>query len=278
METYLGLITFGALVGVFGTLIGAGGGFIIAPVLLLLYPPESADTITSISLAVTFANATSGSVAYGRMGRINYKYGLIFAAAAVPGSVLGALSTHYVSRWLFDLIFAVLLLGISVLVFVKAPPPGPASHDERFHLDRRGLVIGIAISVGVGFLSSFLGIGGAGRDPRLSGPRRDRDIALHPRDHRSGRHPRAHRHRHLPPRSAPGAGFGRRGSGRRPDRCTGLDEGAWTGDHPCSGGGSGRGQRPPSGVGVHHPHAAVVTVPRASGFSSAWRRAPRGTP
>ena len=160
MEHYFGLITFGALVGVFGTLIGAGGGFILAPVLLLLYPHESADTITSISLAVTLANATSGSVAYGRMGRIDYKYGLIFAAAAVPGSVLGALSTYYVSRWLFDLIFAVLLLGISALVFVKAPPAGPANHDESFHLDRRGLVIGIVISVGVGFLSSFLGIGG----------------------------------------------------------------------------------------------------------------------
>ena len=33
MATYIGLIAFGALVGVFGTLIGAGGGFILAPVL-----------------------------------------------------------------------------------------------------------------------------------------------------------------------------------------------------------------------------------------------------
>ena len=160
MGTYLGLLAFGGLVGVFGTLIGAGGGFILAPVLLLLYPHESPDTITSISLAVTFANATSGSVAYARMGRISYKYGIIFAAAAVPGSVLGALSTYYVSRWLFDLIFAVMLLGISVLVFVKAPPAGHAPANESFHLDRRGLVIGIVISIGVGFLSSFLGIGG----------------------------------------------------------------------------------------------------------------------
>lgn len=160
MVMYLGLLVLGLLVGVFGTLVGAGGGFILAPVLLLLYPHESASTITSISLAVTFANATSGSIAYGRMRRISYRYGLIFSAAAIPGAVLGALSTYYVSRWLFNLVFAVLLLAVTVLVFVKAPPAGAPALEIGVELDRRGLVVGIAISVGVGFVSSFLGIGG----------------------------------------------------------------------------------------------------------------------
>jgi uncharacterized membrane protein YfcA len=97
-------------VGVFGTLIGAGGGFILTPMLLLLYPHDSPDTITSISLAVTFANAFSGSMAYARMKRINYRYSLIFAAAAIPGAIMGAPTTYYVSRMTFDLIFTVLLI------------------------------------------------------------------------------------------------------------------------------------------------------------------------
>lgn len=160
MATYLGLLLFGALVGVFGTMIGAGGGFIIAPILLLLYPHESADTITSISLAVTFANAASGSLAYARMRRIDFRYGLIFAAAAVPGSILGAVSTYYVSRWFFDLVFAIILLAMSALVFVKAPASNREVPLDRVQLDRRKLTIGIAISIGVGFISSFLGIGG----------------------------------------------------------------------------------------------------------------------
>lgn len=160
MAMYLGLVVLGLAVGVFGTLIGAGGGFILAPVLLLLYPHESPDTITSISLAVTFANATSGTIAYGRMGRVSYRYGLLFSAAAVPGAVLGALGTYFVSRQLFDAVFAVVLLAVAVLVFVKAPAGHPGAATDPIHLDRRGVTIGIVISVGVGFLSSFLGIGG----------------------------------------------------------------------------------------------------------------------
>ncbi|HET8577619.1 MAG TPA: TSUP family transporter [Methylomirabilota bacterium] len=60
MPASLGLAAAGFVIGVYGTLIGAGGGFILVPLLLLLYPKESADTIASISLAVVFFNALSG--------------------------------------------------------------------------------------------------------------------------------------------------------------------------------------------------------------------------
>ena len=53
--------------GAFGTLIGAGGGFLLVPILLLLYPNDSVETITTISLAVVFLNALSGSIAYARL-------------------------------------------------------------------------------------------------------------------------------------------------------------------------------------------------------------------
>ena len=57
--TYALLALLGFGVGIFGTLVGAGGGFILTPVLLILYPHESALTITSISLVVVFFNAAS---------------------------------------------------------------------------------------------------------------------------------------------------------------------------------------------------------------------------
>ena len=38
MSGAIGLVGFGVLVGTFGTLIGAGGGFVLVPVLLILYP------------------------------------------------------------------------------------------------------------------------------------------------------------------------------------------------------------------------------------------------
>ena len=160
MEQHLGLIVFGFVVGTLGTLIGAGGGFVLMPVLLLLYPHDSPDTITSISLAVTFANAFSGSLAYARMKRIHYRYGLIFAAAAVPGSILGAVSTYYIQRRTFDIVFGVVLFAVSAFIFFKPPHDHDGDGKQDIRLSRDKLFVGILFSIGVGFVSSFLGIGG----------------------------------------------------------------------------------------------------------------------
>ena len=59
---YVGLVAIGVLVGAYGTLIGAGGGFVLVPLLLLLYPHESPARLTAVSLAVVLANASSGSL------------------------------------------------------------------------------------------------------------------------------------------------------------------------------------------------------------------------
>lgn len=76
------LLPLGFVVGAYGTLVGAGGGFVLVPALLLIYPGEKRSSITSISLAVVFFNALSGSAAYARLKRIDYVTGLIFAATA----------------------------------------------------------------------------------------------------------------------------------------------------------------------------------------------------
>ncbi len=107
MGIYIWLTLLGFVIGTYGTLIGAGGGFVLVPILLMLYPNESPEIITSISLAVVFFNALSGSLAYSRMKRIDYKSGLLFAAATIPGAVLGAVSTAHVPRRLFDAVLGV---------------------------------------------------------------------------------------------------------------------------------------------------------------------------
>ncbi|NOW10234.1 putative membrane protein YfcA [Clostridium saccharobutylicum] len=119
MIQFLWLVPLGFLVGSFGTLIGAGGGFILVPILLLIYPNKSPDTITSISLTVVFFNALSGSFAYSRMKRIDYKSGIIFAIATLPGSILGSVITSYVPRHLFNGIFGVILVIVSVFLIIR---------------------------------------------------------------------------------------------------------------------------------------------------------------
>jgi uncharacterized protein len=179
---YLWLLPLGLLIGAFGTLIGAGGGFILVPILLLVYPNEKTEIVTAISLAVVFFNALSGSFAYGRMKRVDYKSGIIFSIAAIPGAILGALSTAYVPRRVFDLIFGILMTIAAVVLWLSAkedrstnpPKVVPISEKARAHLTERHLVdaegvhydytfdlrLGIVLSIFVGYISSLLGVGG----------------------------------------------------------------------------------------------------------------------
>jgi hypothetical protein len=146
------LVAIGFGVGTFGTLVGAGGGFILTPILLLLYPHDSPRTITAISLATVFCNASSGSIAYARQRRIDYRSGTVFALATLPGAVGGALLTGTVSRHVFDGIMGgvLALLAAWLIAGERWPLPRP----------RRTLLVGALYSLGVGFVSSFLGIGG----------------------------------------------------------------------------------------------------------------------
>src|SRR3954463_8302141 len=98
------LITLGFFVGMLGTVIGAGGGFILVPVLVFLFPSLPPEAITSISLGVVFLNACSGSVAYARMKRIDYKTALLFSAATLPGAIIGAFTTSFIPKKIFDFI------------------------------------------------------------------------------------------------------------------------------------------------------------------------------
>ena len=168
------LVGLGFCVGFIGTLIGAGGGFMLVPVLLLLYPALSPEAITSISLGVVFLNAGSGSFAYARMKRIDYKSAILFAVATLPGTISGAFLTYYLPKKVFNIILGIVLLVVSTYLFVK--PKGAISeskekihgHTHRVITDRSGTRysysfnqwVGLTISFIVGFVSGLLGIGG----------------------------------------------------------------------------------------------------------------------
>ena len=149
------LTAIGFIVGTIGTLIGAGGGFLLVPILLLLDPHMTPDVVTGISLAAIFFNAASGSIAYARMGRIVYKAGIIFALAALPGAIIGVYTTSHIPRTVFNGIFGCLLIAASVYLMTTSE-----TQTEEKQLENYNLGMGAGISVVIGFLSSVLGIGG----------------------------------------------------------------------------------------------------------------------
>jgi uncharacterized membrane protein YfcA len=170
-----GFVALGIGIGTLGTLIGAGGGFILLPVLALLFPQEATGTLTATSLAVVAANATSGAIAYGRQRRIDFRSGTAFALATLPGSVAGALLARSIPRAPFDVAFAAVLLALAVVVLRVPSDRGPAAPEGRawgrtsreltdaggtVHRYDTRLPLGVALSFVIGFASSLFGIGG----------------------------------------------------------------------------------------------------------------------
>lgn len=159
------LFGLGLGIGTLGTLIGAGGGWMIVPILLLGYgfaPQQAVGT----SLAVVFLNALSGSIAYMAQRRVLYRMGTAFAAATIPGALLGAWLVQYLNSKWFSVLFGLFLLFIATfllrgqqLLFRRSAVRSVTEADLQ-SLRSPVMRLGMIVSALVGILSSVFGVGG----------------------------------------------------------------------------------------------------------------------
>ncbi|HEX8270440.1 MAG TPA: sulfite exporter TauE/SafE family protein [Flavobacterium sp.] len=176
MDNFYVLILIGLLIGTIGTLIGAGGGFILVPLLIIFHPELSPESITAISMAVVACNSVSGSAAYVAAKRIDYKAGIIFALFTIPGSILGVMTTDVIPRQTFDVIFGIILLALAIFLFARGGKKNTVPKEIQTkkgwtvkHLvDKQGneynyaydVRKGSILSLFVGYFSPIFGIGG----------------------------------------------------------------------------------------------------------------------
>lgn len=172
------LIALGVFTGAYGVIIGAGGGFILGPLLILLWGLEPAVAVGT-SLTVVVITAVSGALGYWRAKTIDLRSGVLFAIAALPGSVLGALAVAKVSGSFIQVSFGVLLVCISSYMALRprgANRPREAAgveHEHGGHVTRTVVTAhgeryeytfherwAVGFNVLFGVLSSFFGIGG----------------------------------------------------------------------------------------------------------------------
>jgi uncharacterized membrane protein YfcA len=153
------LFAVGIFVGMFGTLIGVGGGFIVVPLLTIVYqftPQQAVGT----SMVIVSLNAISGTIAYVRQRRVDYKTGLLFASATLPGSFFGAYFLQIISKPVFDISFGILMLCISIYIGIRKQPVGEILTIDSFQRPNYNKWLGMFISFLVGFVASMAGIGG----------------------------------------------------------------------------------------------------------------------
>jgi uncharacterized membrane protein YfcA len=113
----LGLL--GVLLGIIGGLLGVGGGIIVIPVLVLGLNFESRVAVGT-SLPVVLFTALSGTAAYYRQRRIDWKTGVLAATATVPGAAIGGYLTTYFSSRIIAITFGFTLLIVAGIMLRRS--------------------------------------------------------------------------------------------------------------------------------------------------------------
>lgn len=116
------LIALGLVIGAISPTFGIGGGLITVPLLILILG-MSTTVATATSLGVIIFVSLSGTLAYIRERRIDYRVGFLFIVCAVPGSVGGGLVSNWLKALnvridLLQILFAVTMLTIAALRIV----------------------------------------------------------------------------------------------------------------------------------------------------------------
>ena len=176
---WLWLVLLGFGTGAYGVVVGAGGGFILGPALLIFFDIEP-KVVAGTVLALVAINTISGSQVYRRMGLVDRRSGFLFAAAAIPGSVLGPLAVSSVAPDVFRVLFGVLLVALAVQIAVQGQKKlqdnesKPArrritfsvrsreirAEDGQVHRYEFNEMFATAFNFVLGFISSFFGTGG----------------------------------------------------------------------------------------------------------------------
>lgn len=184
---WLTLAVVGFVTGVFGVLVGAGGGFILVPILRILFDKDP-EIVAGTVLALVAANSISGAFAYRYMRLVDRRSAYLFAAAAIPGSVLAPFALKKALEGLpgiFDAMFGVLLVALAVRMATQQFDSRRQSRIARARSRRRSIVSpralhrrritaesgetfryrlherwAVLINFVLGFVSSFFGVGG----------------------------------------------------------------------------------------------------------------------
>ncbi len=115
----LGYLALGLIMGLASGLLGVGGGIIAVPALVAVFGVS--DLIAKgVSLLAMIPTTVSGSVTNYRNRLVDIRSGLIVGAAAAVASVGGAFIALALPPRLAAILFAALLVGISVQLALKA--------------------------------------------------------------------------------------------------------------------------------------------------------------
>lgn len=115
----VGYALAGLLMGILSALFGIGGGIVLIPILVGIfgYPQQLA---AGTSLAVMCVVALVGAVRLTRPGFTNWRTGLTFGIASIPGALVGAAIALTLPGDYLRGIFSLVMAGLGVRMFMQS--------------------------------------------------------------------------------------------------------------------------------------------------------------
>ena len=155
------------VVGAYGSIIGAGGGFLLIPGLALLFGLDGAEAVGTGVITLTCLHA-SGALAYDRQGLVVRSVAAWWALAAGPVAMLsGWLLTNRVDSDVLLTVIGLLMMALAVFVVTGLSRRTGAASTSRGGetgeavapvVPRVGALL--AGASGVGFLNGTFAVGG----------------------------------------------------------------------------------------------------------------------
>lgn len=109
------------VISIFGVLMGAGGGFILNPILVSLWPVPHTIVAGTVMPTVAFSQA-SGIYNYSKIKFINWKLGTCIGLAMLLGGFIGPKLTEMLTLDQYKFLFGWILVVLAALMFRQTMP------------------------------------------------------------------------------------------------------------------------------------------------------------
>jgi uncharacterized membrane protein YfcA len=145
----------GLLAGIFGGLVGLGGGVIMIPLMvgILKLTQHQAHGTSLVALVFT---GIAGAIAYGLQGTIDITASVLIAVTAMVTARAGARFAHSLPEWKLKRSFGAFLVFVSLLMLVKPYLP----HIPGMEAGWPKIIVLLITGILTGFLSGMMGVGG----------------------------------------------------------------------------------------------------------------------
>lgn len=107
----------GVVIGLAAAFTGLGGGFLMVP--LLLFLGFQAQKAVGTSFLAILVISVSALAAHNKLANVDWRVGALLGLGGILGAQLGARLVEQVSTASFKKIFAAVLVGLAVYLFVK---------------------------------------------------------------------------------------------------------------------------------------------------------------